>query len=183
MESVLENIVPQAGILNNEEKPAIDSDRMKASVVDAGSTDFGRSQKHDVANQADAGRVVRLALTTSQKTCDEEEGGNHASAVQGGSGEKGSGGSRDLDQTRIRTKIEPTEEAIEHLIQVLDDKKKGTVNDCTRTLAHKVKSAFISIKRELQGRKTHRKLAPVNQRVQQLNSIRKELFQTPGETV
>ena len=46
------------------------------------------------------------------------------------------------------------EEAIEHLIQVLDDKKKRTVNGCTRTLAHKVKSAFVSIKRELQGRKT-----------------------------
>ena len=41
MESVLENIVPQAGILNNEENPAIDSDRVKASVVNAGFTDFG----------------------------------------------------------------------------------------------------------------------------------------------
>ena len=41
MESVLQNIVPQAGILNKEENPAIDSDRVKASVVDAGSTDFG----------------------------------------------------------------------------------------------------------------------------------------------
>ena len=100
MESVLENIIPQAGILNNEENPAIDSDRLKASVVDAGSTYFGGSQKHDVANQASAGRGFRLALT------DYEEGGNQASAVQGGSGETGNGGSRDLDQTRIRTKIE-----------------------------------------------------------------------------
>ena len=75
------------------------------------------------------------------------------------------------------------EEAIEYLIQVLDDKKKRTVNDCTRTLAYKVKSVFVSIKRELQGRKTHSKLALVNQRVQQLNSIRKELFQTLGGTV
>ena len=74
MESVLENIVPQAGIINNEENPAIDSDRVKASVVDAGSTDFRWSQKHDVANQAGAGRVVRLALTASQKTSDEEGG-------------------------------------------------------------------------------------------------------------
>ena len=57
------------------------------------------------------------------------------------------------------------------------------MNECTRTLAHKVKSAFVSIKRELQGRKTHSKLAPVNQRVHQLNSIRKELFQTPGGAV
>ena len=153
--------VPQAGILNNEENPAIDSDRVKASVVDAGSTDFGGSQKHDVDNQAGAGRVVRLAVTAFQKTSDEEGGGNQASAVQGGSGEMGSGGSRDLDQTRIRIKIERMEEAIEHLIQVLDDKQKRTVNDCTRTLAHKVKSTFVSIKRELQGRKTHSKLPPV----------------------
>ena len=50
MESVLQNIVPQVGILSKEENPAIDSDRVKASVVDAGSTDFGGSQKHDVAN-------------------------------------------------------------------------------------------------------------------------------------
>ena len=41
MESVLQNIVPQAGILIKEENPAIDSDRVKASVVDAGSADFG----------------------------------------------------------------------------------------------------------------------------------------------
>ena len=40
MESMLENIVPRAAILNNEENPAIDSDRVKASVVDAASTDF-----------------------------------------------------------------------------------------------------------------------------------------------
>ena len=102
MERVLENIVPDAGILNNKENPAIDSDRVKASVVDAGSTYVGGSQKHDVANQAGAARVVRLALTASQKTSDEERGDNQASAVQGGSGETGSGGSRDLDQTRIR---------------------------------------------------------------------------------
>ena len=81
MGSVLENIVLQ-GILNNEENPAIDSDRLKASVVDAGSTDFGGSQKHDVANQAGAGRMARLALTASQKKSDEEGGGNQASTVQ-----------------------------------------------------------------------------------------------------
>ena len=126
MESVLENIVPQAGSLNNEENPAIDSNRMKASVVDAGSTDFEGSQKHDMANQTGAGRVVRLVLTASQKTSDEKGGGNKASAVQGGSGETGSGGSRDTDQSGIRTKIERMEEAIEHLIQILDDKKKRT---------------------------------------------------------
>ena len=83
MESVLEKIVPQAGTLNNEENPAVDSDRGKASVVDAGSTDFGGIQKHDVANQAGAGRAVRLALTASQKTSDDEGRGNQASAVQG----------------------------------------------------------------------------------------------------
>ena len=88
MESVLQNIVPQTGILNNEENSAIDSDRVKASVVDAGSTDFGGSQKHDVANQAAVGRVVRLALTASQMTSDKEGGSNQASAVQGGSGDQ-----------------------------------------------------------------------------------------------
>ena len=62
MESVLQNIVPQAGILNKEENPAIDSDRVKASVVDAGSTDFGGSQKHNVANQADAEEVTDWPL-------------------------------------------------------------------------------------------------------------------------
>ena len=65
MESVLQSMVPQAGILNIEENPAINSDRVKASVVDAGSTDFGASQKHDVANQADAEEVDRLAPTAS----------------------------------------------------------------------------------------------------------------------
>ena len=54
MEDVLENIVPQAGILNREENPAIDSTRVKAPEVGAGSTDFGVSQKHHVANQAGA---------------------------------------------------------------------------------------------------------------------------------
>ena len=79
MESVLQNLVPQAGILNKEENPAIDSDRVKASVVDAVSTDFGGSQKHDVANQADAEEVDRLAPTASKKTSEEEED-NHTSA-------------------------------------------------------------------------------------------------------
>ena len=60
MESVLQNIVSQAGILNKEENPAIDSDRVIASAVDAGSGFWG-SQKHDVANQADAEEVNRLA--------------------------------------------------------------------------------------------------------------------------
>ena len=73
MESVLQNIVPQAGILNKEENPAIDSDRVKASVVDASSTDFGGSQKHDVANLADAEEVDRLAPTASKKMSEEEE--------------------------------------------------------------------------------------------------------------
>ena len=182
MDSVLEIIVPQAGILNNEENPAIDSNRVKASVVIAGSTDFwgARSTMWPI-------KLVQkwwFALTATQKTSnDEEEGGKQTSAAQGGSGEMGSGGPRDPDLTRIRTKIARMEEAIEHLIQVLDDKKKRTVNDGTRILAHKVKSAFVSIKRVLQGRKTNSKLAAVNQRVQQHNSIRTELFQAPGGTV
>ena len=41
MESMLENIVPQAGNLGREGNTAIDSDRVKAPVVGAGSTDFG----------------------------------------------------------------------------------------------------------------------------------------------
>ena len=73
MENVLQNIVPQAGILNKEKNPAIDSDRVKASVVNAGSTDFGGCQKHDVANQAGAEEVDRLAPTSSKKTSEEEE--------------------------------------------------------------------------------------------------------------
>ena len=68
MEHVLENIVPQAGFLNGEENPTIDSDRVKAPVDGASFTDFGRSQKHDVANQAGAEGVNRLAPTASQKT-------------------------------------------------------------------------------------------------------------------
>ena len=52
---------------------------MKASLVDAGSTDFGGSQKHDVANQVDAEEVERLAPTASKKTSEEEED-NQASA-------------------------------------------------------------------------------------------------------
>ena len=69
MEDVLENIVPQAGIPDREENPGIDSDQVKAPVVDAGSTDFGGSQKHDVANQATEG-MHHLAPTASQKTSD-----------------------------------------------------------------------------------------------------------------
>ena len=76
MEDVLENIVPQGGILNNDQNPAIDSDRVKAPVVGAGSTDFGGSQKHDVDNQAGAGRVNHLALTASQNTSEEVEAPN-----------------------------------------------------------------------------------------------------------
>ena len=75
---MLEHIVPQAVILNSEENPAIipDSNRVKAPVVGAGSTDFGGSQKHDVANQADAEGVDRLAFTASQKTSEEVEAPN-----------------------------------------------------------------------------------------------------------
>ena len=76
MEDVLENVVLQAGILDNEVNPATDSDRVKALVVGAGSTDFGGSQKHDVANQAGAEEVDRLAPTASQKTSEEVEAPN-----------------------------------------------------------------------------------------------------------
>ena len=53
--------------------------------------------------------------------------GNQRSTAQGGSGETGSGGPRYPGQTSLQTKIERMEEAIEHLIQVLDDRKKRTV--------------------------------------------------------
>ena len=73
MEDVLQNIVPQAGILDNEENPATNSDRVKAPVVGAGSTDFWASQKHEVANQAAAEGVDRLVPTASQKTSEQED--------------------------------------------------------------------------------------------------------------
>ena len=84
MVDVLQNIVPQAGILDNEENPAIHSDRLQAAVVNANLTDLGRGggQTHVVANQAGAERVIFLALTASQRTSDEEEGGYQASAEQ-----------------------------------------------------------------------------------------------------
>ena len=46
---------------------------MKAPVVGAGSTDFGGRQKHDVANQAGAEGVERLAPAASQKTSEKVE--------------------------------------------------------------------------------------------------------------
>ena len=73
MDSLLENILPQVYILNNEENPATDSDRVKAPVVGAGSTDFAGSQRHDVANQAGAEGDNRLAPTAPQKTSEEEK--------------------------------------------------------------------------------------------------------------
>ena len=75
MEDVLKNVVPQASMLT-EENPATDSDRVKAAVVGAGSTDFGGSQKYDVANQAGAEEVDRLAPTATQKTSKEVEAPN-----------------------------------------------------------------------------------------------------------
>ena len=57
MESGLQNIVPQASNLDKDENLATDCDPVKAPVVDAGSTDFGGSQEHDVAKQAGGDRV------------------------------------------------------------------------------------------------------------------------------
>ena len=79
---MLQNIVPQASNLDNEENLATDFDRIKAPVIGAGSTDFEESQEHDVANQARGDRVVSLAFTASQKTSDEVEGVNQASTAQ-----------------------------------------------------------------------------------------------------
>ena len=81
MKKVLENVVPQASNLDKEENLAIVSDRVKAPVGGAGSTDFGGSQKHDVVNQAGEIGVDHLAPNASQKTSDEEEGGSDASAA------------------------------------------------------------------------------------------------------
>ena len=60
------------------ENPATDSDRVKAPVAGAGSTDFEGSPEHEVANQAGAEGLDRLAPTVSQKTSEEEV--NQASA-------------------------------------------------------------------------------------------------------
>ena len=68
MDEVLENVVPQASNLDNEENLAIVSDRVTAPVGGAGSTDFEESQNDDVANQAGAIGMDHLALTASQKT-------------------------------------------------------------------------------------------------------------------
>ena len=66
MEDVLYNIVPQAGILHNEENAASDSDRVKGWIL------LGiQKQKHNVANQAGAVGVDRLALTAFQKPSEE----------------------------------------------------------------------------------------------------------------
>ena len=83
MDEVLENVVPQASNLDNEENLIV-SDRVKAPMGGAGSTDFGGSQKHNVARQAGAIGVDHLTLTAAQKT-------SEASLVGLGGGE-GSGG-------------------------------------------------------------------------------------------
>ena len=76
MEEVLENVVPQASNLDNEENLAIISDRVKAPVGGAGSTDFGGSQKYDVASQAGAKGADRLAFTASQTASEKVEAPN-----------------------------------------------------------------------------------------------------------
>ena len=79
---MLQNIIPQASNLDNEENLATDSDRVKAPAVGAGSTDFGGSQEHDVTNKAGGDSLVSLALIAPQKTSDEVEGVNQASTAQ-----------------------------------------------------------------------------------------------------
>ena len=68
-----QKIVPQAGILHNEENPTIDSDRVKPPVVGAGSTDFGPCQKHDVVNQAGAEGINRLVLLHLRRRVKKED--------------------------------------------------------------------------------------------------------------
>ncbi|KAG8326427.1 hypothetical protein J6590_041108 [Homalodisca vitripennis] len=73
------------------------------------------------------------------------------------------------------TKIGRMQEAIEHLIQVLDDRNKRTVNGGTRALAYKVRNEFASIKSQLKEINTNKKSSPLKQGAQQLNY-------TPGRT-
>ncbi|KAG8277515.1 hypothetical protein J6590_040520 [Homalodisca vitripennis] len=55
------HITHYRGTLTSEGNPVTNSDRVKAPVVGAGSTDFGGSQMYDVANQAGVTGVDHLA--------------------------------------------------------------------------------------------------------------------------
>ena len=71
---------------------------MKAPVVGAGSTDFGGSQKHDVANQAGTVGVGRLVLTLSQKTSEEAESPNVDHVEKSNRGKLGKGDPHKISQ-------------------------------------------------------------------------------------
>ena len=188
MEKLLENVVPQASNLDNEENLVIVSDRVKAPVGDAGSTDFGGSQKHNVANQAGTVGVGRLAFTASQKTSEEVEAPN----VDPRSA---------LPKTARKMKKPSAWEEHEQLIAKLrehmsekmpDGKTRRTMTAETCKLVEGIQESVTKIRKLMQaapksiisstaapGKQTDE---PANQRVQQLSGVRKELFQTPGKT-
>ena len=72
MEDLLENIVPQAGILNNAARHRFRSGESPSSRCRL----YGFWGEHDVVNQAGAEGMDRLALTASQKTSEEVEAPN-----------------------------------------------------------------------------------------------------------
>ena len=142
MESVLKNVLPQVSILNNEGNLTIDSDRVKAPVVGAGSTDFGGSQKHIVANQAGAEGDNRLAPTASQMTSEEERAEAKVDHV-----EKPNKGALPKTTTTRKTKKPSAWEEHEQLIAGLvnhlnekmpDGKTRRTVTAETRKLVDEI---------------------------------------------
>ena len=186
MEKVLENVVPQASNLDNEENLAIVSDRVKAPVGDAGSTDFGGSQKHDVANQAGTVGVGRLALTLSQKTSEEVEAPNvdPQSALP-----------KTARKTKKPSAWEEHEQLIAGLVEHLnekmpDGKTRRTVTAETRKLVDEIQKSFTQIRKLMRAApktiisKTavpdKQTVGEVNQRAQKPCSVQNELFQSPG---
>ncbi|KAG8313847.1 hypothetical protein J6590_105788, partial [Homalodisca vitripennis] len=107
MSSASKTTLPQVGT-GHPGNPTDGSDRVQAPVAVAGSIDFGGSQDHENTNE-DNNVVVHLATKDTAST-----------PLKG-----------------MLTKIGRMEEAIEHLIQVLDDRNKRTVNGGTRALAYK----------------------------------------------
>ena len=62
MVDVQQNTLPQAGNLNNEENPAIDSDRVKVSVVCVGPADCPERPKNDGTE-----KTVQTHITTGPR--------------------------------------------------------------------------------------------------------------------
>ena len=83
MEDVLQNIVPQAGILDNEENPVTDSERVKAPVVGAGSTNFGGEPEARGGQSGWCRRGESLGPYCISNDERRKKGSNQASAAQG----------------------------------------------------------------------------------------------------